>query len=175
MSFRPAFFLTQLIPCVSNPVILTSSNRTCIISSVRLSVVVAQGSPDFMCKYTSHPTQLSPNDTNCAAGDGIPLGAMSVFEPLGGILSANLPIIYILFANSFRKLKKSFSETFSGSTKLVPFSQGSSRFRTREGGDRSTEWIRLPKANWSTERKPSDDTMDSMPNKHSQYTVDPSP
>lgn len=29
---------------------LTLWNRTCIISSVRLSVVVAQGSPDFMCQ-----------------------------------------------------------------------------------------------------------------------------
>ena len=110
------------------------------------------------------------------AGDGIPLGAMSVFEPLGGILSANLPIIYILFANSFRKLKKSFSETFSGSAKLVPFSQGSSRFRTREDSGRSAErWIKLPKANASTESRPNDYTMHTMHKEHSQYMVDPSP
>ena len=101
---------------------------------------------------------------------------MSVFEPLGGILSANLPIIYILFANSFRRLKKSFSETFSGSTKLVPFSQGSGRYRSREGSDRSAEkWIKLPKANWSNEGKSSGETMEMMHDKHARYTIDPSP
>lgn len=41
---------------------------------------------------------------NSTLGDGVPLGIMSVFEPLGGILSANLPITYVLFANSFRKI-----------------------------------------------------------------------
>ncbi|KAF2710839.1 hypothetical protein K504DRAFT_500782 [Pleomassaria siparia CBS 279.74] len=48
---------------------------TCIVSSVRLTVVLGHGDPDFTWSY-------------------VPLGAYSVFEPLGGILCTNLPIIW---------------------------------------------------------------------------------
>jgi hypothetical protein len=50
-------------------------NRTCIVSSIRLTVVLGHGDPDFTWSY-------------------VPLGAYSVFEPLGGILCTNLPIIW---------------------------------------------------------------------------------
>ncbi|KAF1918110.1 hypothetical protein BDU57DRAFT_187414 [Ampelomyces quisqualis] len=48
---------------------------TCVISSIRLTVVLGRGSADFTWYY-------------------VPLGAYSVFEPLGGILCTNLPIIW---------------------------------------------------------------------------------
>ncbi|KAJ4378917.1 hypothetical protein N0V86_005793 [Didymella sp. IMI 355093] len=48
---------------------------TCVISSLRLTVVLGHGNPDFTWYY-------------------VPLGAYSVFEPLGGILCTNLPIIW---------------------------------------------------------------------------------
>lgn len=99
---------------------------------------------------------------NRAIGDGVPLGAMSVFEPLGGILSANLPITYVLFANSFRRLRSSFSKTFSGissrsSKSVIPFSQESSRFRKDQIQDKSTEdWTHLREVSCSTQSKTSD-------------------
>lgn len=49
--------------------------RTCVVSSLRLTVVLGHGNPDFTWYY-------------------VPLGAYSVFEPLGGILCTNLPIIW---------------------------------------------------------------------------------
>ncbi|KAF2826272.1 hypothetical protein CC86DRAFT_27460 [Ophiobolus disseminans] len=48
---------------------------TCVVSSIRLTVVLGRGSADFTWYY-------------------VPLGAYSVFEPLGGILCTNLPIIW---------------------------------------------------------------------------------
>lgn len=52
--------------------------RTCVVSSIRLTVVLGRGSADFTWYY-------------------VPLGAYSVFEPLGGILCTNLPIIWHMF------------------------------------------------------------------------------
>lgn len=46
-----------------------------MVSSIRLTVVLGRGSADFTWYY-------------------VPLGAYSVFEPLGGILCTNLPIIW---------------------------------------------------------------------------------
>ncbi|KKK25579.1 hypothetical protein AOCH_000075 [Aspergillus ochraceoroseus] len=57
---------------------------TCAVSAVRLSVVVSQGSSDFTWA-------------------GVPLGILSVWEPLGGILCANLPIIYKPLVTAFRR------------------------------------------------------------------------
>ncbi|KAL3474063.1 hypothetical protein BJX99DRAFT_271916 [Aspergillus californicus] len=57
---------------------------TCGISAARLSVVVSQGSSDFTCD--------------------VPLGILSVWEPLGGILCANLPITYKPLSTAFRKV-----------------------------------------------------------------------
>ncbi|PVH98711.1 hypothetical protein DM02DRAFT_503167, partial [Periconia macrospinosa] len=48
---------------------------TCVVSSIRLTVVLGHGNPDFTWFY-------------------VPLGAYSAFEPLGGLLCANLPIIF---------------------------------------------------------------------------------
>ncbi len=80
---------------------------------------------------------------------------MSAFEPLGGILSANLPITYVLFANSFRKVKNAFSGNLSSPSKpLVRLSQGSSN-RHGRGQDQDDQWIHLnAQASWSTDTKP---------------------
>lgn len=109
---------------------------TCIISSVRISVVVAQGSTDFTWV-------------------GVPLGIMSVFEPLGGILSANLPITYSLFANSFRKVRNTISGPLSGHLKHRGRLSQSSNNRFARGQDAEDRWIQLdPQAGWETDSKP---------------------
>ncbi|RAL05081.1 putative integral membrane protein PTH11-like [Aspergillus ibericus CBS 121593] len=59
---------------------------TCAISAARLTVVVTQGSSDYTWA-------------------GVPLGILSAWEPLGGILCANLPVIYKSLASIFRNLK----------------------------------------------------------------------
>ncbi|KAF1844631.1 uncharacterized protein K460DRAFT_95336 [Cucurbitaria berberidis CBS 394.84] len=51
---------------------------TCVVSSIRLTIILGRGRPDFTWYY-------------------VPLGAYSVFEPLGGILCTNLPIIWHMF------------------------------------------------------------------------------
>jgi len=48
---------------------------TCVISSIRLTIILGRSNPDFTWYY-------------------VPLGAYSVFEPLGGVLCTNLPIIW---------------------------------------------------------------------------------
>ncbi|KAJ4347973.1 uncharacterized protein N0V89_009345 [Didymosphaeria variabile] len=57
---------------------------TCIVSAIRLTVVLGHGYADFTWSY-------------------VPLGAYSAFEPLGGILCTNLPIIW----HMWRKHRKS--------------------------------------------------------------------
>ncbi|PWY92927.1 integral membrane protein PTH11-like protein [Aspergillus heteromorphus CBS 117.55] len=59
---------------------------TCAISAARLTVVVTQGSTDYTWA-------------------GVPLGILSAWEPLGGILCANLPLIYKSLASIFTSLK----------------------------------------------------------------------
>ncbi|GKZ23063.1 hypothetical protein AbraIFM66951_008995 [Aspergillus brasiliensis] len=59
---------------------------TCAISAARLTVVVTQGSSDYTWA-------------------GVPLGILSAWEPLGGILCANLPVIYKSLAAVFRSIK----------------------------------------------------------------------
>ncbi|KAL5386659.1 hypothetical protein DPSP01_004023 [Paraphaeosphaeria sporulosa] len=70
---------------------------TCVVSAIRLTVVLGHGYADFTWSY-------------------VPLGAYSAFEPLGGILCTNLPIIW----HMWRKQRKSEA--------LLP---GSSLFRSK--------------------------------------------
>ncbi|KAF2271924.1 uncharacterized protein EI97DRAFT_240135 [Westerdykella ornata] len=55
--------------------IFSAGLATCVVSAIRLTVVFGHGDPDFTWYY-------------------VPLGAYSAFEPLGGILCTNLPIIW---------------------------------------------------------------------------------
>ncbi|KAL4745590.1 hypothetical protein BDW72DRAFT_211229 [Aspergillus terricola var. indicus] len=50
------------------------------------------------------PTLLGLQNDPDIAGAGVPLGILSVWEPLGGILCANLPISHKLFSGAFRKV-----------------------------------------------------------------------
>ncbi|CBF78443.1 hypothetical protein AN7406.2 [Aspergillus nidulans FGSC A4] len=75
--------------------------RTCTVSAARLSVVVSQGSTDFTCKAITLLTLL---DDPYISGAGVPLGILSVWEPLGGILCANLPLSHKLVLSAFRKV-----------------------------------------------------------------------
>jgi hypothetical protein len=71
---------------------------------VRLTVVLGHGNPDFTWYY-------------------VPLGAYSAFEPLGGILCTNLPIIW----HMYRKHRRDIS--------LLP---GSSAFKSSSHGSNGT-------------------------------------
>jgi hypothetical protein len=62
-----------------------SSRRALRTSPVSLSLLTLLNDPDI-------------------AGAGVPLGILSVWEPLGGILCANLPISHKLFLRIFRKV-----------------------------------------------------------------------
>ncbi|KZM28822.1 uncharacterized protein EKO05_0008569 [Ascochyta rabiei] len=64
---------------------------TCVVSSLRLTVILGHNNPDFTWYY-------------------VPLGAYSVFEPLGGILCTNLPIIW----HMMRKRKSNLPRNTSG-------------------------------------------------------------
>ncbi|KAL2866652.1 putative integral membrane protein PTH11-like [Aspergillus lucknowensis] len=62
-----------------------NGDRTCAVSAARLTVVVSQGSSDFTWA-------------------GVPLGILSTWEPVGGIICANLPVTYKPLAAAFRKV-----------------------------------------------------------------------
>jgi hypothetical protein len=64
-----------------------------VVSSIRLTIILGRSSPDFTWYY-------------------VPLGAYSVFEPLGGILCTNLPIIW----HMLRK-RRAANRIDSGTTK----------------------------------------------------------
>ena len=98
---------------------------------------------------------LSAHNANSIPGVGVPLGIMSVFEPLGGILSANLPITYVLFANSFRRMRNHISGPFSGPLRPRGRPSQSSNNRFGRGQDAEDRWIQLDQqASWSTDSKP---------------------
>ncbi len=82
--------------------------RTCAISATRLSVVITQGSSDFTCMSAYYQFSITLRPSN-DAGDGVPLGILSAWEPLGGIFCANLPIIYRALVTMLRNLKGSVS------------------------------------------------------------------
>lgn len=112
----------------------------------------------------SHVNRMLPFHTafyksaNTNSGDLVPLGALSVFESLGGILSANLPVTYVLFANFIRDLKKIFSSIIS--TKLKPHEphfHDPAMFHTgRTINAGAKQWIQLPASSYSVDSKPSD-------------------
>ncbi|KAF2688794.1 hypothetical protein K458DRAFT_400920 [Lentithecium fluviatile CBS 122367] len=77
---------------------------TCIVSAIRLTVVLGHGNPDLTWYY-------------------VPLGAYSAFEPLGGILCTNLPIIW----HMYRKRRRNVN--------LLP---GSSAFKSSDPNSTAT-------------------------------------
>ncbi|KAF2016402.1 hypothetical protein BU24DRAFT_200936 [Aaosphaeria arxii CBS 175.79] len=87
---------------------------TCVVSALRLRVVLGHGYADFTWSY-------------------VPLGAFSAFEPLGGILCTNLPIIWHMWRKRGRPLlptSSMFKSKSEPSSTATPGSGGSSR-RTR--------------------------------------------
>jgi hypothetical protein len=91
-----AYVFTYHVP-KHNDWILIHETSTCIVSAIRLTVVLGHGYADFTWSY-------------------VPLGAYSAFEPLGGILCTNLPIVW----HMWRKQRKPEA--------LLP---GSSLFRSK--------------------------------------------
>ncbi|KAH5377370.1 hypothetical protein HBI81_036470 [Parastagonospora nodorum] len=118
---------------------------TCIVSSIRLTVVLGRGSPDFTWYY-------------------VPLGAYSVFEPLGGILCTNIPIIWHMLRKhrAMNRTMENLQKTHDSSTRTIGSGSRRSRIinalgitthdRTQndsvggtvvEGGDRAADFHRL--------------------------------
>lgn len=85
-------------------------NRTCIVSAIRLTVVLGHGDPDFTWSY-------------------VPLGAYSAFEPLGGILCTNLPIIWHMWRKQRPLLPGSSAFKSPPSSTATPGSGESRRSR----------------------------------------------
>ncbi|KAJ5248960.1 hypothetical protein N7468_000411 [Penicillium chermesinum] len=106
--------------------VFTIGILACGVSIARLTVVVSQGSSDFTWA-------------------GVPLGILSVFETLGGIICANIPFLYRVIT---RTLKRIFSSLASSGAE-APSSAGrfrprvfSSREQRRESSIQS-EWAML--------------------------------
>jgi hypothetical protein len=89
---------------------LTHLYRTCIVSAIRLTVVLGHGDPDFTWSY-------------------VPLGAYSAFEPLGGILCTNLPIIWHMWRKQHPLLPGSSAFKSPHASSGTPSSAGSRRSR----------------------------------------------
>ncbi|KAF3034920.1 hypothetical protein E8E12_006229 [Didymella heteroderae] len=118
---------------------------TCVVSSLRLTVVLGHGSPNFTWYY-------------------VPLGAYSVFEPLGGILCTNLPIIWHMIrkrrAEKLPHYNSASKATSSGATPTIGSSSRRSRLaialgltthdRTQNGSrvQTSTHNVGASRADW---------------------------
>lgn len=62
------------------------------------------------------PRDIDAIKTNDHLGAGVPLGILSVYEPLGGIICANLPFLYHHATGMFKKLISSFGPSQTGPT-----------------------------------------------------------
>ncbi|PSN67789.1 hypothetical protein BS50DRAFT_348795 [Corynespora cassiicola Philippines] len=136
---------------------------TCVVSSMRLTVVFGHGDPDFTWYY-------------------VPLGAYSAFEPLGGILCTNLPIIWHMVrrrkpllpgSSAFKSHPSSTATPGSGSSRRSRFARSiglshldntvtDSRGRTVTGPEEENHaWMRIPTSTTSdTElQKTSEDSL----------------
>ncbi|KAM5376951.1 hypothetical protein ACJZ2D_005295 [Fusarium nematophilum] len=83
---------------------------TCAISAARLTFIVGVGAEDFTCKAPSASPEPGPLASCCYAnpayeGTMASLGIMSAWEPCGGILCANLPMVYRSVKDMFRTVK----------------------------------------------------------------------
>lgn len=81
---------------------------TCVVSAMRLTVVLGHGYADFTWSY-------------------VPLGAYSAFEPLGGLLCTNLPIIWHMWRK--RRADLPTAKRSYGSSTASPASAQSKRSR----------------------------------------------
>ncbi|KAH9883508.1 hypothetical protein F4778DRAFT_801874 [Xylariomycetidae sp. FL2044] len=88
---------------------------TCAISAARLSVIVSVGSDDI-------------------TWNEVPLGILSAWEPCGGILCANLPLVYQVVIRAWRHVRSTVS-----SSKPQKSSAGSAGRYTNE----YREWVRI--------------------------------
>ncbi|RAK99372.1 integral membrane PTH11-like protein [Aspergillus ibericus CBS 121593] len=110
---------------------------TCGISAARLAFVFAQTSSDV-------------------TWDGVELGVLSGFESLGGILCANLPIIYRLFKQAAQKVTSRTGG--SSSAPRLQYGRESKSFASRSRPRRhrlsetlSEQWIQLQNGNSSND------------------------
>ncbi|PWY79240.1 integral membrane protein PTH11-like protein [Aspergillus heteromorphus CBS 117.55] len=110
---------------------------TCGISAARLAFVFAQSSSDI-------------------TWDGVDLAVLSGFESFGGILCANLPIIYRLFKQAAQKVSSGGSS--APKTTRVQYGRESTNYgsrsrprRTRLSDTLNEEWIQLQNGNSSNE------------------------
>ncbi|KAF1961435.1 hypothetical protein CC80DRAFT_589798 [Byssothecium circinans] len=112
---------------------------TCIVSSVRLTVVLGHGYLDFTWSY-------------------VPLGAYSAFEPLGGILCTNLPIIWHMWRKRqspllFKSQQSSTATPGSGASRRngIARSFGFSSTDQSHGNSQSHTILGDEEAGWAPE------------------------
>ncbi|RAK73796.1 putative integral membrane protein PTH11-like [Aspergillus fijiensis CBS 313.89] len=112
---------------------------TCAISAARLAYVFAQNSSDI-------------------TWEGVPLAVLSAFESFGGILCANLPIIYRLFRSAAQKMTSRTGNSSSApKTPHRQYGYGSNMYGSKNVDRRprgvsaanDEQWIRLPNGNLS--------------------------
>lgn len=107
----------------------------CAISAARLRFVFANASTDITCE--SYVNQF-PDDADGVQGDAVPMGILSAWEPCGGILCANLPMVYGMLSSRIRMSRIRHSTAHTD----PEHSFGSSRGRASKGSF-SQGWIHL--------------------------------
>lgn len=123
---------------------------TCVISGARLSVIVSMGATDITCKHSTDKSSfhcpygggihapfscalsLLRTDVIFFSGDEVPLGILSAWEPCGGILCANIPMIY-------RAFSKMVENPSSGSTATSQSLDSGNHKRPHDGSN----WLPL--------------------------------
>ncbi|PYH97523.1 integral membrane PTH11-like protein [Aspergillus ellipticus CBS 707.79] len=117
---------------------------TCGISAARLAFVFAQSSSDI-------------------TWDGVDLGVLSAFESFGGILCANLPIIYRIFKQAAQKVSSGGSS--APKTTRVQYGRESTNYasrsrprRTRLSETFSEQWIQLQNGSTNDSQYPDPDS-----------------
>ncbi|PYI28052.1 integral membrane PTH11-like protein [Aspergillus indologenus CBS 114.80] len=130
---------TTLTKKIALCIIFSIGLITCAISAARLAYVFAQNSNDI-------------------TWEGVPLAVLSAFESFGGILCANLPIIYRLFRSAAQKITSRTGNSSSApKTPHRQYGYGSNMYGSKSVGRRARgvsaaddeQWIRLPNGNLS--------------------------
>ncbi|KAJ5902514.1 hypothetical protein N7495_003042 [Penicillium taxi] len=103
-----------------------------------LSVKAQQISP--VCRLASGSVHM----TDINIGTGVPLGILSVYEPLGGVVCANLPFIYRWMTGAVKKIISSFEDSESGGIVPMPaFFKSYRSVRKNRGSITEIEWSSL--------------------------------
>lgn len=124
---------------------------TCAISAVRLKYIFGVADPDFSCKFISFlppadflaSTQSTGIDFRFDSGHGVSIGLLSMWEACGGILCANLPLVYRPIMNGISSLRSTLvTSTHRRNGSSDSSNPSSARKRISKLGQ-SKDWQRL--------------------------------